>query len=151
MKDIHIRECTLNDIDAIFRLEAEWEQEGVSYEFIPISRADFIAEFERFQIYYLVAESEGDIIGYVNGSVRRGDKVPVIPEKEPYLEVENIYVGSKFRNKDVGNILLKRIMEIARQNGIQRFFVSTITKDMDKILDFYKDHGFKPWYVEMFI
>ena len=151
MENIRIRECTHNDIDEIFRLDLEWEQEGVSYQFIPVSRADFIAEFERFQMYYLVAESEGNIIGYINGSVRQGDKLPIIPEQDPYLEVENIYVESEFRSKEVGGRLLKRLLEIAKENGIKRFFVSTVTKDMDKIINFYRSHGFKPWYVEMFI
>jgi hypothetical protein len=31
-----------------------------------------------------------------------------------------------------------------------RFVVATVTKDMDKILNFYRRHGFKPWYVQMF-
>ena len=151
MENIQIRECTYDDIDVIFLLEAEWEQEDVSYEFIPISRDDFIAQFELFKMYYLVAESDGDILGYVNGSVRQEGKQVIIPEGIPYLEVENIYVNSEFRNKDVGGMLLRRLMEIARQNEIQRFFVSTVTKDMEKILNFYRNHGFKPWYVEMFI
>ena len=92
MENIQIRECIHEDIDAIFLLEAEWEKEGVSYEFIPVSRADFVAEFERFRRYHLVAESDGKVIGYVNGSVRQGDKPSIIPEETPYLEVENIYI-----------------------------------------------------------
>lgn len=152
MKDIHIRECTLNDIDGIFHLEAQWEQEDVSYQFIPLSREDFIAGFERFGDYYLVAESEGRLIGYVNGSIRYGDEnVPVIPVREMFLEVENIYVQAGFRDREIGGKLLKRLLEIARENGIQRFFVSTVTRDMDGILRFYRRHGFKPWYMEMFL
>ena len=151
MKNFYIRECTRNDINAIFLLEAEWEQEEVSYQFIPVSRAEFIAGFERFRIYHLVAEINGNIIGYVNGSVRQGGKPPVIKDEELFLEVENIYVGSEFRGQEIGSSLLMRLLEIARENGIQRFFVSTVTKDMDKILNFYRSYGFKPWYVEMFI
>jgi len=151
MKNLHIRECTHNDIDAIFLLEAEWEQEEVSYQFIPVSHAEFIAGFERFRIYHLVAESNGKIIGYVNGSIRQGGKSPVIKDEEPFLEVENIYVESEFRGQEIGGRLLKRLLEIARENGIQRFFVSTVTKEMDKILNFYRSYDFKVWYVEMFI
>lgn len=151
MENFHIRQCTLDDIDAIFQLESEWEQEGVSYEFVPVRRSEFIAQFERFQQYHLVAESGANIIGYVNGSIRQGDKSAIIPAQAPYLEVENIYIRSEFRNKEIGGRLLKRLLEIARKIGIQRFFISTVTKDMDKIINFYRSHGFKPWYVEMFI
>ena len=151
MENIHIRQCTQDDIDAILQLDSEWEEEGVSYEFIPVSREDFIAQFEQFEKYHLVAEFEGNIVGYVNGSVKQGDRTAVIPEGEPYLEVENIYVRSEFRSREIGGRLLRLLMEIARQNGIRRFFVSTVTRDMDKILNFYQDHGFKSWYLEMFI
>lgn len=151
MENINIRQCSYNDIDAIFQLEAEWEKEGVSYEFIPVSREDFIAQFEQFEKYHLVAEYEGNIVGYVNGSAKQGDRLAIIPEGDPYLEVENIYVSAEFRSREIGGSLLKSLMEIAKQNGIQRFFVSTVTRDMGKILKFYQGHGFKQWYVEMFI
>jgi len=151
MENIRIRQCTKDDLDAILQLDSEWEKEGVSYEFIPVSREDFIAQFEQFEKYYLVAEFEKNIVGYVNGSVKQGDRLAIVSDGEPYLEVENIYVSSKFRSREIGGSLLKLLMEIAKQNGIQRFFVSTVTKDMDKILNFYQGHGFKLWYVEMFI
>lgn len=151
MENFHIRQCTLDDIEAIFQLDSEWEQESVSYEFIQVSREDFITQFERFQKYHLVAEKEGSIIGYVNGSVRQGDKSAIIPAGDPYLEVENIYVRLEFRDKEIGGTLLKHLLEIAKQNKIRRFFVSRVTKDMDRILDFYQSHSFKPWYVELYI
>jgi len=151
MEKFLIRQCTLDDIDAIFQLDSEWEHEGVSYEFIPISREDFIAQFERFEKYHLVVEAEGIIVGYVNGSVRQGKKSTIISNDDLYLEIENIYIKSEFRNREFGGSLLEQLLETARQDGIQRFFVSTVTRDMHKILNFYQSHGFKPSYVELFI
>jgi ribosomal protein S18 acetylase RimI-like enzyme len=78
------------------------------------------------------------------------DKLEVLPKQETYLEVENIYVRPEFRNQHVGGDLLERLLAIAEQNGIRRFSVNTITKDMDRILRFYRRYGFKPWYVELF-
>ena len=77
MKKVTIRQCTHEDVDAIFQLDNAWEEEGVSYVFIPVSREDFMTDFERFEKYYFVAESEGRIVGYVNGSVRVNEKVPL--------------------------------------------------------------------------
>jgi len=45
---------------------------------------------------------------------------------------------------------LDALLEVAKQNGIQRFVVSTVTKDIDRILAFYRNHGFKPWHLELF-
>jgi hypothetical protein len=39
MEDIHIRGCTLNDIDGVIALERRWEQEEIAYgDFNPMSR-----------------------------------------------------------------------------------------------------------------
>jgi ribosomal protein S18 acetylase RimI-like enzyme len=150
MKKILIRECTHRDLDSIFQLDQLWDEEGVAYVFTYGSREDFIADFERFQEYFLVAESEGQIVGYINGSIRVNEEVEVLPQQETYLEIENIYVKPEYRNRRVGGELLERLLEVAERNGIQRFFVSTVTKDMDRILKFYRSYGFKPWYVELF-
>jgi hypothetical protein len=65
MKNVLIRECTYNDIEAVVQLDAQWEQEHIAYNFIPISREEFIAHLQSFQTYFLVAESDGYIVGYV--------------------------------------------------------------------------------------
>lgn len=150
MKNVLIRECTHQDIESIFQLDHLWDEENVAYVFTYGTREEFIADFERFQKYFLVAESDGQIVGYVNGSVLVNEKVAVLPEQETYLEIENIYVMPEFRNIYVGGDLIEKLLDVAEQNGIKRFVVSTVTKDMDRILKFYRRHGFKPWYVELF-
>lgn len=150
MNQILIRECSHQDLESIFQLDQLWDEEGVAYVFTYGSREDFIADFERSPKYFLVAESNGRIVGYINGSVRVNQKVEVLPKEETYLEVENIYVRPEFRNRHVGGDLLERLLAVAELNGIKRFVVSTVTKDMDRILRFYRRYGFRPWFVELF-
>lgn len=150
MQRVLIRECTLDDIDEILRLDGRWAQEDITYEFIAISREEFIADLECFPGYFLVAESDEGVVGYINGAVRPNQGVAVIPEQTTYLEIENIYVKPDFRNRRIGSQLVERLLNIAEQNGIQRLIVSTVSKEMDKVLRFYQSHGFKPWYVQMF-
>jgi hypothetical protein len=45
---------------------------------------------------------------------------------------------------------MERLLEVAEQNGIRRILVATVSKDMNKVFNFYQGHGFKPWYVQMF-
>ena len=137
MKQILIRECTHQDLESIFQLDQLWDEEGVAYVFTYGNREEFIADFERFQKYFLVAERDGQIIGYINGSVRVNTKVEVLPKQETYLEIENIYVRPEYRDRHVGGDLLEQLLTVAEQNGIKRFVVSTVTKDMDRILKFY--------------
>jgi hypothetical protein len=58
MQQVLIRECTHNDVDAIFQLDRQWDQENIAYEFLYVSREEFIANLECFQAYFLVAESD---------------------------------------------------------------------------------------------
>jgi len=149
MRDVLIRECTRQDLEGILELDQLWKDEGVAYVWYG-SREVLIADFERFPEYFLVAESDGRIVGYVNGSVRTNETVEVLPEQEMHFEIENIYVKGEFRNMHVGGDLLERLLGVAKENGIERFVVSTVSKDIDQILKFYRTYGFRPWYVELF-
>ena len=152
MEQAHIRACTLDDIDNVIALERLWEQEDIAYgDFNPMSREAYASILERFPEYFLVAESDGRLVGYIHGSVQRDRPVEVIPAQEPYVEIEDIYVRPDFRDKDIGGALLERLFEIARRQGIQRFTVGTLSKETDKILRFYRSHGFTPWRIQFFI
>jgi ribosomal protein S18 acetylase RimI-like enzyme len=150
MENILIRECTYNDIDEVYQLDIEWAQEDITHGFIPGAREEFIADLERFKSYFLVAEIDGCIVGYINGSVHASKGLAVIPEGGRYLEIDNIYVKPDFRNKLIGGQLIESLFQVAEQNGIKRFLVHSATKDMDKIVNFYRSHGFKTWYIQMF-
>jgi GNAT superfamily N-acetyltransferase len=76
--------------------------------------------------------------------------VEVIPAQEPYVEIEGIYVQPDFRDRDIGGTLLEQVFEVARQEGIQRFIVGTKSKETDKILRFYRSHGFTSWRIQFF-
>lgn len=75
MNQVLIRPCANQDLESIFQLDRSWDEEGVAYYFSDDSREHFIAEFERFPEYFLVAEKNSQIIGYVNGSVLVNEKV----------------------------------------------------------------------------
>jgi GNAT superfamily N-acetyltransferase len=151
MEQVLMRVCTQADIDAVVQLERQWEHENIAYgDFNPMSHEAYIAILERFPAYFFVAESDGQIVAYIYGSIERNKPVGVIPEQEPYLEIGDIYVKRDFRNRDIGGELLERLFEVARQEGIQRCLVSTASKDTDKILRFYRSHGFTPWLIHLF-
>ena len=151
MEQVLIRACTLDDIDGVIALERQWEQEAIAYgDFNPMSREAYVTILERFPEYFLVAQSGGQLVGYIHASSDREKRVEVIPEGEPYLEIEDIYVHPDFRSQDIGGKLLERVFEIARQEGIDRFIVGTLSKETDRILKFYRSHGFTPWRIQFF-
>jgi GNAT superfamily N-acetyltransferase len=151
MEQVRIRACTPDDIDSVIALERHWEQEAIAYgDFNPMSRETYISILERFPAYFLVAERDGQLVGYIYASVQCDHPVEIIPAQEPYVEIEDIYVQSDFRDRDIGGALLERVFEIAEQEGIQRFTVGTLSKETDKILRFYRSHGFTPWRIQFF-
>jgi GNAT superfamily N-acetyltransferase len=97
-----------------------------------------------------VAEHDGQLVGYIHASTDYEQRVEVIPEPEPYVEIEDIYVLPDFRNQDIGGKLLERVFEVAQAAGIQSFVVGTKSKDTDRILKFYRCHGVKPWHIQFF-
>lgn len=143
-----IRECTQGDLDAVSRLQQCWEAENITHGLAAESRERLAA---RLGPYFLVAEADGAVEGYVFGSVQVSEGSAVIPEGERYLEVDEIYIRPESRGNGTGSMLLDRLLETARGDGISRFSVYSATKDVDGILAFYRRHGFKSWYVQMFI
>ena len=151
MENVLIRECTRADIDAILQMERQWEQEDIAYgDFNPMSREAYVSILERFPAYFLMAEHDGQLVGYIHASVHHDKPVEVIPAHESYVEIEDIYVQPDYRGRDIGGALLERVFEVARQEGIQRFIVGTLSKETDKILRFYRSHGFTPWRIQFF-
>jgi GNAT superfamily N-acetyltransferase len=151
MEQVRIRVCRPTDIAGVMALERQWEQEDIAYgNFNPMSREAYVTILEHFPTYFLVAESDGQLVGYIHASVQCDKPLEVLPAQEPYVEIEDIYVQPNFRSKDIGGALLERVFDIARQAGIERFVVGTLSKETDSILKFYRSHGFTPWRIQFF-
>lgn len=151
MEQVRIRACTQDDIDAILGLERQWEQEDIAYgDFNPMSHEAYVTILERFPAYFLVAEHNDQLVGYIHGAVHHDNPIEIIPADEPYIAIEDIYVQTHFRDRAIGGALLERIFEIAQQEGIERFIVGTLSRETDSILRFYRSHGFIPWRIQFF-
>ncbi|MCY3712673.1 MAG: GNAT family N-acetyltransferase [Gemmatimonadetes bacterium] len=148
MDNLVIRECEPEDVEGVHQLDLDWESEGVTYGFGP-SSSDEIRE--ALGPYLLVAVAEDEVIGYSRGEVHVSRDLCVFEEGERYLEIYDLYVRAPYRSARVGGKLVERMKEIAGRNGIRRFRVHSATMDLDRVLKFYRNHGFKTWCLEMFI
>ena len=147
METVYIRACTAHDIDVVCDMQERWAEENITYGFSPANRVDLA---ERLGSYFSVAEISDEIVGFCYGSAHVSEDLAIFPPGEQYLEVDDIYVIPEFRNRDVGSALLKALVHTAQENGVQRFLVYSATKDFQRIVSFYQDHGFRPWCVMMF-
>ena len=88
MHQILIRACTEQDLTAVVQLERHWEREAIAHgDFDPLSQETFRSILERFPAYFLVADSDRQLVGYIHGSVQRNKPVAVIAEPEPYARL----------------------------------------------------------------
>ena len=142
-----VREATTADLDRVHRLQVEWAEEDITYGYVADSRENLSCKLGP---YFLVAELDGSFVGHAYGSIMVSEGLAVIPARERYLEIEDLYVRPSFRNRGIGSQLLRELLQAAREGGIERFSVYSSTKDVDRILRFYRGHGFESWFVQLF-
>ena len=143
-----IRLAEARDVDEVARLQAGWAEEDITYGQIPASPQEIA---DKLGPFFYVALKDGRISGFVYGSERVSEGLAVIPEGERYVEIDELYVRPEFRNGGLGGTLIETLLRAARDHGIERFKVYSAAKEFDRILAFYRSHGFKPWYAEMFV
>jgi ribosomal protein S18 acetylase RimI-like enzyme len=146
--NVTIRECRRDDLPSVVRLQRRWERDRITHGFVAATERQLRSSLGSF---FLVAERGGSLIGFIVGSRHRSKGLAVLPKRREYLEIDDVYVTPQFRSSGTGGQLLRRLKRIARQKGIRHFLLYSATKDIDRILHFYRKHGFKPWYVQMYI
>jgi ribosomal protein S18 acetylase RimI-like enzyme len=147
MKNINIRECRQEDLEYILCLHQQWANDDITYGFTPAERSYLESKLGK---YFLVSEINGKVIGFVYGTVHKAKNMAVIKEGQMYIEIDDIYTIPEHRGNGVGSLLLNKILEISKENGIERSLIYSATKDMDSIINFYRKHNYKTWYIQMF-
>ena len=143
-----IRLAEVRDVNEVTRLQAEWAEENITYGQTPASAQEIAGKLGPF---FYVALSDSRISGFVYGTERVSEGLAVIPKGERYLEIDELYVRPEFRNRGLGGTLMEALVRAARDRGIERFKAYSASKEFDRILAFYRRHGFRPWYAEMFL
>jgi GNAT superfamily N-acetyltransferase len=142
-----IRECTYGDIEHIIYLQRRWQTEGITYGFVP---ADKSYLEEKLGKYFYIAELNTEIIGFAYGTVHMAENMSIFNDGQYYIEVDDIYVSQNNRGTGLGSLLLDKLLDVAKENRIERSLIHSSTKDMDSIIKFYKKHNYKTWYIQMY-
>lgn len=122
-KDITIREMTLQDISSVLSIERR------SFS-LPWSYWIFFQELTFPERYYIVAELEGEIVGYAGMSW-------VLDEGH----ITTIAVRSEHRRRGIGSLLLKKLIERARKESLS-FLTLEVRESNVAAQNLYKKHGF---------
>lgn len=147
MDNLVIRECTYKDLDCIISLQQQWRTEDITYGFVPADKSYLEGKLGK---YFYIAELNNMIIGFAFGTVHNAENMTIFNDGQSYIEVDDIYVLQSSRDKGLGSLLLDKLLDVAKENGIERSLIYSSTKDMDSIIKFYKKHDYKTWYIQLY-
>jgi GNAT superfamily N-acetyltransferase len=135
------------DCEDVLKLQDEWFSEDITHGYQPEMLDSLISKMNGFSY---IAECEVGIIGFLIASVKEAKGMTIMSDGELYIEIEDVFVNSVYRDQGVGGKLVDIALEEAHSKGIERALIYSATKDLDSVVDFYRRHGFKTWYVQMF-
>jgi GNAT superfamily N-acetyltransferase len=141
-----VRKAVEKDVISIQELQQRWLAEGSVYGFVPEDEEQIAVALAS----YLLVEVDGEVVGFLSGSVHLSEGMAVIPAGESYLEIDNLYVLPEFRNRGLGSRLIEARLALAREQGISYALVYSASREIKDILKFYERHNFKSWYIQMF-
>ena len=142
---IQIRPAKPEDMPALLALSQEWAAEGITYGYSPTGR-------EAFAGYRCwVAEADGEVVGYAGGEVDTARRnIEIQQAGERYFELEELYVCPACRGRGVGQLLLARVEEDARREGLAQLMPNAANRDHAPLLRFYLREGMTPHSFRMF-
>ena len=142
---VHIRPAEPEDLPALLALSQEWAAEGITYGYSPTGR-------EAFAGYRCwVAEADGKVVGYAGGEVDTARRnIEIQQAGERYFELEELYVCPACRGRGVGQLLLARVEEDARREGLAQLMLNAANRDHAPLLRFYLREGMTPHSFRMF-
>ena len=91
---------------------------------------------------YLVAELDGQVIGFVNVQRASHPKYPMFRPHE-FALIEDAVVDEPYRGKGVGTILFRAAIDWARDHGL-RYVQTTVWHANVGAREFYLNQGFRP-------
>lgn len=127
MDNTHVREMTLDDLDTILEIEntcfaAPWTRNSFEDEI----RNNHLAK-------YLIIQYDGQIVGY-------GGMWIIVDE----AHITNIAIDKEFRNKGLGSLLVKLMIEYVEELGIYAMTLEVRESNM-AAQGLYMKFGFKAY------
>ncbi len=142
---IRVRPAEPEDMPALLALSQAWAAEGITYGYSPTGRE----EFAGYRCW--VAEAGGEVVGYAGGEADTARRdIEIQQAGERYFELEELYVCPDFRGRGVGQLLLARVEEDARREGLAKLMLNAANRNHAPLLRFYLREGMTPHSFRMF-
>ncbi|PWW32446.1 ribosomal protein S18 acetylase RimI-like enzyme [Cytobacillus oceanisediminis] len=145
---INIKQCNLEDLPTLQEISYETFNETFKEQNSPenmnayLERAFNLKQLEKelsniySQFFFVYFNNE--VAGYLKVNINDAQSEEMDDES---LEIERIYIKSKFQKHGLGKYLLNKAMEIARERNKKKIWLGVWEKNKNAI-DFYKKMGF---------
>jgi GNAT superfamily N-acetyltransferase len=104
---------------------------------------------QRLGDFFLVAEQDGQILGFVIAAVGPVDLIGremargSFPGQDSYLEVQDLYVSPSFRHQGIGSRLMTAVLDAGVSHGLRHSMVYTSNVDYPRTGRFYERFGYR--------
>jgi len=141
MSNITIRQVSIKDLDAVTKVEATCFPETEA-----AAKDSLKQRINTFPESFFVAETDGKIIGFVNGCIINGTVIYDNLFKDAALHIQNgdyqtifgLDVLPEYRNQGIAAKLMNYIIEISRAAGRK----GVILTCKDKLIHYYEKFGY---------
>jgi phosphinothricin acetyltransferase len=143
---IKIRIAKADDAENLLKIYSPYiEKTAITFEYVPPTEAEFQARIERTlsRFPYLVAEAEGNIVGYAYAGY-------YIPRTACDHACEaSIYISEVFRGKGIGEKLYSALENILKKQNITNIYASVAFAELEdehlshSSVRFHKRMGYK--------
>lgn len=138
---ITLRNVQMTDLEQLLSIE----KEGFSIEEAATKEA-FMERIQLITDTFIVAEKEGEILGYINGPIINQpyitddlfEKIKENPKIGGYLSILGLAVSKGARNQGVAKLLIEKTEELVKENA--RVGITLTCKK--ELVPFYEKHGF---------
>ena len=137
----NIRTCSSEDLSDVQHLYLDLQGAQFSPDEEPL--------YSRLSEFFLIAEVNGQTVGFVIGGRGPVDAIgkemadEAFPGEEAYLEIQDLYVSPSFRNRGIGSLLMRTVIQRGLEAGLTRSMVYTNNPDYARIGRFYERFGYK--------
>ncbi len=134
-KLLNIRKCKKEDADSIFKIICQLEGENPDRSDFDIV---FLANLEKPEVYYIIAELNSKIIGFASMHIQH-----LLHHTGKVAEIQEMFIDPFFRNQGYGEELLWHLRDIAGNEECRHLEVScNIVRDKANL--FFSNRGMNP-------
>lgn len=138
---------TIQDLNhQLFEHDSEWISHLVmDWPYDPqTGQAYFKDVTERPDAACFVAEDNGEVVGYLAGSLKKAESY----RKVKMAELENMFVKEAYRHQGIGKQLASKFKQWCKEQGVQKILVIASAPN-EQAIQFYKSIGFEPYSLEL--